>query len=307
MVVSMAEKQALQSEGAQLAEVLNELEAEHAVKEISGWESGFANLSRALDGLLPGLYLLIGPPACGKTSLAKQLLDQAAMNNSVPGIFFSFAERKKELRIKTLARLSGVENREIRRGSAYLLHWYGVPRLGNVDAGQLPPSWEKLRRSAEEARSWLDLTYIVECDRRMTLHDIEDQIQAVKQIQGRDQIIAAVDDAQRLALSEQSLENRLAILADQLQAIAVNSNAALFAVWPDLHGKRDTTPDAWADRIPGADVVLVMERNQKRTEKLTPPNQAIILHIVKNRGGERGSLAFEFSPAFARFVEAEPS
>jgi len=150
----MAEKQALQSEGAQLAEVLNELEAEHAVKEISGWESGFANLSRALDGLLPGLYLLIGPPACGKTSLAKQLLDQAAMNNSVPGIFFSFAERKKELRIKTLARLSGVENREIRRGSAYLLHWYGVPRLGNVDAGQLPPSWEKLRRSAEEARSW---------------------------------------------------------------------------------------------------------------------------------------------------------
>ena len=188
-----------------------------------------------------------------------------------------------------------------------MLHWYGVPRFGNVDVGQLSPSWEKFRRSAEEARSWLDLTYIIECDRRMTLHDIEDQIQAVKQIQGRDQIIAAVDDAQRLALSEQSLENRLAILADQLQAIAVNSNAALFAVWPDLHGRRDTTPDAWADRIPGADVVLVMERNQKRTEKLTPPNQAIILHIVKNRGGERGSLAFEFSPAFARFVEAEPS
>ena len=110
----MAEKQALQSEGAQLAEVLNELEAEHAVKEISGWESGFVNLSRALDGLLPGLYLLIGPPACGKTAFAKQLLDQVVMRNLVPGIFFSFAERKKELRIKTLARLSGVENREIR-------------------------------------------------------------------------------------------------------------------------------------------------------------------------------------------------
>src|SRR3989442_2325115 len=179
---SMAAKYPIKSEGEQLESLLGELEKEHAVKEISGWETGFANLSRALDGILPGLYLLIGPPACGKTSLAKQLLDQAAMNNSVPGIFFSFAERKKELRIKTLARLSGVENREIRRGSAYLLHWYGVPRLGNVDAGQLPPSWEKLRRSAEEARSWLDLTYIVECDRRMTLDDIEDQIQAVKQI-----------------------------------------------------------------------------------------------------------------------------
>src|SRR2546430_13695126 len=110
----MAEKQALQSEGAQLAEVLNELEAEHAVKEISGWESGFANLSRALDGILPGLYLLVGRPGCGKTAFVKQLLDQVAMNNSVPGLFFSFAERKKELRIKTLSRLSGIENRELR-------------------------------------------------------------------------------------------------------------------------------------------------------------------------------------------------
>src|SRR5206468_4929101 len=110
MVVSMAEKQALQSEGAQLAEVLNELEAEHVVKEISGWETGFANLDRALDGILPGLYLLIGPPACGKTSLAKQLLDQVIMYNNVPGVFFTLAETSKELRIKTLARLSGLES-----------------------------------------------------------------------------------------------------------------------------------------------------------------------------------------------------
>ena len=141
---SMAEKQPLQSEGEELDALLDELQAEHAVKEISGWDSGFTNLSRALDGILPGFYLLIGPPACGKTSFAKQLLDQVAMHNGVPGIFFSFAEQKKELRIKTLARLSGLETREIRRGSAYLLHWYGVPKRAGADASQLPPSWENL-------------------------------------------------------------------------------------------------------------------------------------------------------------------
>ena len=85
--------------------------------------TGFSHLSRILDGILPGLYLLIGPPGVGKTSFAKQLLDQVAKHNTVPGVFFTFAERKKELRIKTLARLSGLENREIRRGGAYLLHW----------------------------------------------------------------------------------------------------------------------------------------------------------------------------------------
>src|SRR2546425_180364 len=82
----------------------------------------------SMAGYLPGLYLLIGPPACGKTSLAKQLLDQVALDNNVPGVFFTLAETSKELRIKTLSRLSGLESREIRRGSAYLLHWYGVPK-----------------------------------------------------------------------------------------------------------------------------------------------------------------------------------
>ena len=125
---SMVTKYPIESEGAQLDSFLSELEREHAVKEIAGWEAGFTNLSRALDGILPGLYLLIGPSASGKTSLAKQLLDQVVMHNAVPGVFFTLTETSKELRIKTLARLSGLESREIRRGSAYLLHWYGVPK-----------------------------------------------------------------------------------------------------------------------------------------------------------------------------------
>src|SRR5262245_23217695 len=78
---SMAIKDPIQSEGAQLESFLDALAKDHAVKEISGWETGFDNLSRALDGILPGLYLLIGPSACGKTSLAKQLLDQVAMRS----------------------------------------------------------------------------------------------------------------------------------------------------------------------------------------------------------------------------------
>jgi len=43
----MVERTDLQSQGAALESVLNELQREHTVKEISGWETGFANLSRA--------------------------------------------------------------------------------------------------------------------------------------------------------------------------------------------------------------------------------------------------------------------
>jgi replicative DNA helicase len=302
----MAEKHPLQSEGEQLDALLAELQREHDVKEIAGWDSGFPNLSRALNGIAAGLYWVIGAPGCGKTSLTKQLLDQVVQHNSVPGIFFSFTENKEQLRIRTLSRLSGLENREIRRGSAYLLHWYGVPKAPHTDAERLPPSWEKLRRSAEEARSWLDLAYLFECDRRTTLREIEERIGAVKQVKSCDQAIVVIDDSHRLGCSDQPLENRIAAISDQLQGMALDLNLPVIAVWPILHDREEALPEMWSDRV-AADVVLVMKPELQRTKNLTESSQRVLVHLVKNRTGERGTLAYEFFPAFSRFVEVESS
>ena len=302
----MAEKIPFQSEGEQLESFLDELQREQPIKEIAGWETGFSHLSRALDGILPGLYLLIGPPACGKTSFAKQLLDQVAKHNRVPGVFFSFAERKKELRIKTLARLSGIENKEIRRGSAYLLHWYGVPKAQHTALERLPPSWDKLKKSAEEARTWLDLIYLIECGRDIDLRRIEDQIREVESIKGTDRVMVVIDDCQRLGNIEQKLTDRVALVVDELQRAAVSLQIPILAVCPDLREDRSSLPQMWSDRVPSADVILVMEIDLERTKKLVEPNQALTLHIIKNRGGEKGKLAFEFIPAFSKLTEVAP-
>lgn len=300
----MGKKPLLESEGVVLNAVLDELQRDHAVKDIAGWDTGFADLGRALDGIQPGLYLLIGPPAIGKTCFAKQLLDQVAMLNRAAGMFFSFAETKKELRIKTLARLSNLDQREIRRGSAYLLHWYGVPRLGGSDTAELPPSWEKLRCAAEGAKTWLDLIYLVECTRYTTLHEIEAQIAESRSRAGCEQMMIVIDDCQRLGDSAQSLSARLPIVTEQLQETAIKLNVALLAVWPNLEASGTVAPQVWSDRVVSPDVVLVMEKDLERTKKLTEPNQAITLYIVKNRGGEKGKLAFDFYPACAMFAEA---
>ena len=303
----MAEKIPFQSEGEQLESFLDELQREQQIKEIAGWETGFSHLSQALDGILPGLYLLIGPPACGKTSFAIQLLDQVAKHNTVPGVFFSFAERKKELRIKTLARLSGIENKEIRRGSAYLLHWYGVPKAQHTELERLPPSWDKLKKSAEEAKTWLDLIYLIECGRDIDLRRIEDQIREVESIKGTDRVMVVIDDCQRLGNIEQKLTDRVALVVDELQGAAVSLQIPILAVCPDLREDRSSLPQMWSDRAPSADVILVMEIDLERTKKLTEPNQAITLNIVKSRGGEKGKLAFEFIPAFSKFAEVAPA
>jgi replicative DNA helicase len=297
---SMAENQSLRSEGELLDEVVRKLEAQREVKEISGWESGFPNLSRALDGILPGLYLLVGPPACGKTSFAKQLLDQVAMLNAAPGIFLSFTENSDELRIRTLSRLSGLEKREIRRGSAYLLHWYGVPKTQHTDSP--PPSWEKLKKSAEDARGWLERIYLVECG-QAGLPQIEDQIRELKTIKGADRVMAVVDDCQRLGNSQHKLIDRVASVAEQLQGAAVKLAIPILGVWPDLLEDRNSLPQIWSERIPSADVILVMEIDAERNKKLDEARQAIALHVVKNRGGEKGRVGLDFYPAFSKFAE----
>ena len=303
----MAEKIQFQSEGEQLESFLDELQREQQIKEIAGWETGFSHLSRALDGILPGLYLLIGPPACGKTSFAIQLLDQVAKHNTVPGVFFSFAERKKELRIKTLARLSGIENKEIRRGSAYLLHWYGVPKAQHTELERLPPSWDKLKKSAEEAKIWLDLIYLIECGRDIDLRRIEDQIREVQSIKATNRVMVVIDDCQRLGNIEQKLTDRVALVVDELQRAAVTLRIPILAICPDLREDRITLPQMWSDRAPSADVILVMKIDLERSKKLIEPNQALTLHIIKNRGGEKGKLAFEFVPAFSKFTEVAPA
>jgi replicative DNA helicase len=301
---AMADESRLTSEGAALDEFLDELQREHEVREIAGWDSGFANLNGALDGILPGLYLLVGRPACGKTAFARQLLDQLAMGNDAVGVFFSFAESKRELRIKTLARLSGMENREIRRGSAYLLHWYGVPRLAGAETDQLSPSWERVTRAAEHARSWLDSIFLLECGAGTTAAALAAEIRDIATLMNKRKTIVVIDDCQRLGAGDQPLQARLPLVTEQLQSLAKDMNVGLFAVWPDLRESGEVAPQTWAERALAADVVMVMEQDPERTKKLTEPAQAVNIHIVKNRGGDKGKLSFDFQPAFSRFVEA---
>lgn len=306
----MAEKEALSSEAEELDLFFAELERGGEVKEIAGLESGFPNLSRALNGIRPGLYLLIGPPSSGKSAFARQLCDQVAARNLLPALFFSFTESKTDLRVRTLARLSGVEGNEILRGGGFLLHRYGVPKKRGYSPGELPPSWEKVKAAAEEARGWLDLVYLCEAGEKSDYGEIERRIREVREIKGSGQLMVVIDDSQRLGPSDLALDGRLPIVAERLSSLAAALKLPLLAAWPDLRKERsvpEVAPQAWAEKVAGADVIMVMEEDVERTKRLTEPSRAIDLHIVKNRGGERGKLSFDFMSAFSKFVEVPPN
>ena len=305
----MAKKEPPASEGEALAAFLSELESVHEVKEIAGWETGFSKLSAALNGLLPGLHLLIGPPGCGKSTFAKQLLDQAAQHNSMPGLFFTFSEKKDDLRIRTLARLSAVESREIRRGAGYLLHWYGAPKRQMTEAEQMPASWEKLKQAADEAKGWLDFLYLFECDETTTLDDIERRIGEVRALKRSQKLMAVIDECQCLGERGSSLDARLPLIAEQLENLAMRLDMPLIATWPNLKASASPkiAPEEWAERVAGANTIIVMEEDAERTRQFTEPKRAVTLHIVKNRGGERATIHFDFSPGLSKLTEVGSS
>lgn len=171
----------------------------------------------------------------------------------------------------------------------------------------MPPSWDKLKSAAEEANSWLDQIYLIECRPQTTLQQIEAQISAVRSLANTDDMVIVVDDCQRLGDRDQSLSIRFPIVVEQLQQAAANLRAPLLAIWPDLADSDETEPQVWSEKVASADVILVMEHDRERTKKLIEPNQAITLHIVKNRRGEKGKLAFDFLPPFSKFAELEPT
>jgi len=297
----MADKERPISEGEALDSFLARLQSVHEVKEIAGWETGFPKLSRALNGILPGLTLLIGPPACGKTAFAGQLLDQITQQNSAPGLFFAFSEKRDDLRMRTLARLSGLETREIRRGAGYLLHSYGTPKRQMTEAEEMPASWEKLKRAAEEAKGWLDLVYLFECGGKVTLNDVEGRIREVQELKAARRLMVVIDDSQRLGEHGSSLESRLPLVVEQLEDLATRLDVPLLATWPEL--KPGGAPQEWGERIAGAQAVMVIREYTERTQQSSEPSRAVRLHIVKNRGGEKATIRFDFSPGLSKFAE----
>jgi hypothetical protein len=102
-----------------------------------------------------------------------------------------------------------------------------VPRLGGNDTERLSPSWEKLKRTAEEAKGWLDGIYLLECERNMSLAQIEGQVREVSAASGHEPAVIVIDDCQRLGAAEASLASRLPIVVEQLQEAIRNLQVPL--------------------------------------------------------------------------------
>jgi replicative DNA helicase len=224
-----ASKVALASEGDEWSSYLQEV----AAKQGRIFETGFAGLDDSMGGLSPGLMLLIDQDHDRLSGFLKQLTDQIAIRSKLPCLYLSFGLSKAALRVRTLARLSGVPTREIEKG--------------RIKKGS--PEWERVERNGREAADWLKRVFVVEADAETDLEVVRDMARQLLESGGTSTCLVAVDGIEKMARDRKSLQavvTGLRELSDNLDAlvIAATINRAIsseppvdyFATVGEAHG-----------------------------------------------------------------------
>ena len=292
---------AFKSEGDDWPSYFTALEArQDPTHNFLGLDTGFEHLNNVANGLMPGLFILGAAPSTGKTTFAKQLTDQViTLNAKAVGLFVSLEQSREELRVKTLSRMSGVENRDILRG-----------RLDTKSEG-----WEKVRKAADEhlghtARR----VFILEGDKTTTPERIRLAALQVKRATQAEALLIVIDYLQIVPTEERYTDPRLRVdaVVSDLRRIARDLDASVFAVSSlgrafYTSGGIESFKESGGIEF-GADLGAIMKRDKDQTGTETIENiqrkwQRINLDIVKNRNGETSRLTFNFFPAVSRFVE----
>jgi replicative DNA helicase len=303
---------AAKSEGEVWSTYVADLESnQKSGREYLGLNTGFDHLNNVANGLTEGLVILGAAPSTGKTTLAKQLADQVAeLNDGLEGrrraacLFVSLEQSKEELRVKSLSRLSGIENRDILRG--------------RLDTSS--PAWAKVKTAAADyATKVADRVYILEGDKSTTPERIRLAALQVKRLTEADTVAIVIDYLQIVPTEEDFKDSRQRVdsvvsdlrrLARELHSpvVAISSLGRVEYDTPSLKSFKESGGIEY-----GADLGVVMSRDKNKTkgqatiQGVTREYKPVCFDIVKNRNGERSRIEFKFFPAISLFIEVNKS
>lgn len=291
------------TEGEELDAYFADLEARQSpAHDFQGLDTGFSHLNRVINGLSPGLIVLGAMPSTGKTTLAKQIADQVVeAHTDAACLFVSLEQSKEELRIKTLSRLSGVENRDLQRG-----------RLNPQEA-----AWEKVVEAKEEFAQWAGRFQTLEGDRLTTVERIRLAALQLRQKTQAARLFVVVDYLQILPTEEDfgDARQKVNFVTSELRRLGRDLDAPVLAIssinrasYDKTRGSLDVFKES-GDVEFSADValVLVADKDKGKGESnyrgVMRKWERVYCEVVKNRNGERSRIELEFYPAVSRFRE----
>src|SRR6185295_14820534 len=119
---------------ARVFERIDHLYHQENKSEVTGLQTGFADLDEKTAGLQPGeLIIVAGRPSMGKTAFALNMAEQVAVRNGIPVAIFSMEMGATQLAMRLLGSIARVDQHNMRTG-----------RLNDEEWGRLSTAMGKL-------------------------------------------------------------------------------------------------------------------------------------------------------------------
>ena len=268
-------------------------ELHHAEGQLTGVPTGFIDLDRLTAGLQPGdLIVVAGRPSMGKTALALNLVESAAIRSKLAAVVFSLEMSAEQLTMRFMSSLGHIDAHKIRTGNLDDADW---PRLTTAmtmlnesrifldDSGDLTPT--ELRARCRRLKREHDIGMVV-VDYLQLMHvpgTSENRATEISEISRSLKALARELGVPVVALSQlnRSLEsraNRRPMLSDLRESGAIEQDA---------------------------DVILFIYRDEVYNEESDSKGKAEII-IGKQRNGPTDTVTLTFLGSIAKFGNHAP-
>lgn len=268
---------------------LSRLEILSQKKEgLTGLTSGFIDLDRMTSGWQKSDFIILAArPAMGKTALALNMAQNAAMTTKQPVAIFSLEMSKEQLVNRMISSLAEIDQQTLRNGRIYGDDWI---RLVNAVA------------PLGEAPVYIDDTPAI------SVREVRAKARRLKTEQGLGLII--IDYLQLMGSTGrvESRQQEVSQISRSLKALARELDIPIIALSQlsrSVEQGQEKKPSLSHLRESGsleqdADIVMFIYRDEYYNEDSDKKGQAEII-IAKHRNGATGSVDLSFRKEFTKF------
>ncbi len=256
--------------------------------EITGTPSGFSDLDEITGGFQPGnLIVLAARPSMGKSALAANFLENAAVRHGRPGVMFSLEMGESELAQRFIASQGSIKGNALRKGK---VDWQKVTQA--VKTLGAAPLWiddssdlsvldirAKARRLAQQIDGDLGLIVV-------------DYLQLMRSDSRSDSVVEQIGEISK-GLKTLARELKVPVIALSQLSRAVEQRHDKRPMLSDLRSSGQIEQDA--------DLVMFIYREEYYEDDSEHQGEAELL-ISKHRNGGLGNVPLVFQHEYPRFM-----